>query len=82
MRTTLTARQFLDRDFLEVRTRLLDIAAALDRIDRAADPAPVRTDPKYAQLLASLPLLADPHPDRAERLQMHFSLPYDPNWRG
>ncbi len=77
----MTARQLLDRDFLEVRARLLDIASSLDRIDRGADPPTARGDTRYRQLGDALRLLTDARSDRAERLQMLFSLPYDPNWR-
>ena len=31
----LSAGQTLDREFLAIRARLIDVAAALDRIDRA-----------------------------------------------
>jgi len=70
----------LDRCFLEIRHRLLDIAAGIDRIDRADDAAKTRSDHRYLQLEEAVRLLIDGKPDRAERIQMVFSLPYDGKW--
>lgn len=80
MPTTLTAGEMLDRCFLEIRHRLLDIAAGIDRIDRADDAAKTRSDHRYLQLEEAVRLLIDGKPDRAERIQMVFSLPYDGKW--
>jgi len=76
----MSARELLDTGFLEMRTRLLDIAAALDRIERAQGSAEARRDARYRLLHEALRLLADEKPDRAQRIQMLFSLPYDPAW--
>ena len=82
MAATNTARETLDGCFLEVRSRILDIAAGLDRIDRGADADAVRQDQRLQRLHQAIAVLADGAPDRAERVQQAFSLPYDPNWRG
>ena len=70
----------LDRTFLETRARLLDVAANLDRLDRAADAAAVATDPRLAKIRAALAILSADRPDRAEAIQQLFSLDYDPDW--
>jgi hypothetical protein len=80
MPTTRTAVEVLDRDFLETRHRLLDIAAALDRMDRVDEAGQVHSDRRYTQLEQAIRVLADGQPDRAERVQMVFSLPYDEHW--
>jgi hypothetical protein len=67
-----TAAEVLDRDFLAIRCRLIELAAALDRIDRA--PGSAMGDPRLAQIRRSLEILAGLSPDRAERVQMEFSL--------
>jgi hypothetical protein len=67
-----TAIDVLDRDFLSIRCRLIELAAALDRIDRAQRSA--AGDPRLAQIRRSLEILAGPAADRAERVQMEFSL--------
>jgi hypothetical protein len=68
------ASNMLDIEFLGIRCRLVELAAALDRIDRAKDSA---ADPRTAQIHRSLEILAGDGPDRAEQVQMVFSLPYE-----
>ena len=65
------APQPLDREFLGIRCRLIELAAALDRIDRAGSSA--AGDPRMAQIRRGLELLAGDAPDRAEQVQMVFS---------
>jgi hypothetical protein len=77
----MTAQELFDRNFLEMRHRLLDLAAALDRIDRGDDSATVRRDARWTQLQQALNVLLDGQSDRAERVQMVFSIAYDPAWR-
>jgi len=69
----------LDRQFLEIRAKLLEVAASLDRITRAEGSA--EDDPRLAQLREALAMMAGPEGNRAERFQMIFSLPYDENWK-
>lgn len=76
----LSARQVLDRYFFEVRCKLLEIAATLDRIDRADDGDSMLRDSRREAINEALDILGDEGPDRAERVQMLFSRPYDPNW--
>ncbi len=78
---TTNATQVLDREFLEVRCRIIDIAAAMDRIDRAEPHTGQSEDPRMAQLRQAIALLIDGTPNRAERAQLNFSDEYDPNWR-
>ena len=73
----------LNRDFLETRSRILEIAAALDRLDRASSPphpgeAP---DRRLDQLRQAIAALLEPGPGRAETVQRLFSLDYDPQWQ-
>jgi hypothetical protein len=75
----LTATEVLDREFLEVRARLIDVAAALDRIDRADGSA--ADDPRLDQIRRAVEVLAGDTPGRAERVQSLFSLPYQEDWR-
>ncbi len=79
MSAPLTAGQALDRHFLDMRARLIDLAAALDRICRAKGSAD--DDPRMAQIHRALEILAQQPDDRAEQLQLLFSLPYDADWR-
>ena len=81
MASHMAARALLDNDYLEIRCRLLDIAASLDRIDAGTDAQDVANDERLAQIREALQLLAQNTPDRAARVQMIFSDAYDENWR-
>jgi hypothetical protein len=76
----LPADQALDRYFLEARSKLLDVAAILDRINRGADSRGVETDPRTARVREAVNILLDRSGGRAERIQKIFSLDYDPSW--
>lgn len=71
----------LDRDFLETRSRVLDLASALDRLDRAPRTGVEPPDNRVAQLRQAIEALLEPGPGRAETVQRIFSLDYDPGWR-
>jgi hypothetical protein len=61
----------LDREFLGIRCRLIELAASLDRIDRAGGPP--ADDPRMADIRSSLEVLAGNASDRAEQMQLVFS---------
>ncbi len=50
------ASEVIDREFLGVRARLIDVAATLDRIDRAEGSA---ADPRLDRIRQSLQILGD-----------------------
>ena len=75
MPATIAIPASLDREFLGIRCRLIELAATLDRIDRATDSA--ASDPRLAQIRRSLEILVAGAPNRAEQVQMLFSLPYE-----
>ena len=75
----LVATEVLSREFLEVRAKILELAATLDRLDRA-DGA-VDDDPRIARIQKGLAMLQSSAPNRAENVQMIFSLPYDDGWQ-
>jgi len=66
-------------EFLEVRAKILELAASFDRLDRASGS--VAPDPRVGQIREAIEVLLDQAPDRAERVQLVFSLPYDDDWR-
>jgi hypothetical protein len=69
----------LDREFLEVRARLLEIGAALDRIDRAGGTP--GDDPRLTAIARAIDALRSGDGDRAEQIQLIFSIPYLEDWR-
>jgi hypothetical protein len=73
------ATDLMNREFLQIRARLLELAAAFDRIARA--PGNVVGDPRLVQIHRALELLNSETPNRAEQLQRIFSREYDPTWR-
>ncbi len=76
----LAASQILDVQFLGVRSKLIDLAATLDRMDRAAaceNNSSIDTDPRIEQIRQAVKLLLESGPNRAEAIQLIFSLPYD-----
>jgi hypothetical protein len=79
--TPLPANAALDSHFLEARSKLLDLAAILDRIGRGSGASSVSDDPRLARIRQALDILADPSGGRAERIQKLFSLDYDPTWK-
>jgi hypothetical protein len=76
----LDAPEVLNREFLEVRARLLQVAASLDRLDRASGS--VKTDPRLAKIGQALAVLSGSQGDRAEKIQLIFSRPFDAKWLG
>ena len=68
-----TAAEVLDRDFLSIRCRLIELAAALDRIDRADGSA--LGDERLAQVRRSLEILAGSLPSRADACKWSFHWP-------
>lgn len=63
--------QVIDRDFLEHRAKLIDLAAFLDRCDRAEGT----DDFRLKALRAAIPLLIDGQSERARRVLESFSDP-------
>ncbi|MCH2134132.1 MAG: hypothetical protein MK116_10320 [Phycisphaerales bacterium] len=76
----LTRREIADAYFLEHRAKLLDIAAFLDRIDRAADDDGDE-DFRISAIRSCLAMLIDGEGDRARRvldqLSDHSTEPLD-----
>lgn len=59
--------------FMEHRAKLIDLAAFLDRCDRAADDLHGREDFRLRALREGIAILLDGQPDRAARVLDHFS---------
>lgn len=79
----LPPQQVLDTYFLETRAKLLEIAATLDRLDRANAAYPADAiradDPRLTFVRRALDILKSPTPasdapSRAEALQRLYSL--------
>jgi hypothetical protein len=75
----MAAPDVLNREFLEIRGKLLEIAASLDRLDRSAGS--VAGDRRLALLREALEVLMDDRGDRAEQIQLLFSRQYNDDWQ-
>ncbi|MEM9367433.1 MAG: hypothetical protein AAGD07_15690 [Planctomycetota bacterium] len=75
-----SADDWVDDCYLEVRARILQIAADLDRIDRAGVPTGSAAQ-RRQQLEKSLTILLSDDPDRAAAIQHLFSRDYQSDWR-
>jgi hypothetical protein len=73
------ATAVLEQEFLPIRAKILEIAAALDRLDRA--DGSMDGDKRKAQILAGIEALLRSDDDRAEQVQLIFSRPYDDEWQ-
>ena len=79
MTTELTSEQIMKQEFLPVRAKILEIAATLDRLQRAEGNE--ASGKELSLLKSAVNILQEEDPGRAERVQMLFSLPYAENWR-
>ncbi len=71
MSSSLPVVKGMDREFLGIRCRLIELAAMFDRLDREQSPA---DDPRRGKITQALDILLADVPDRAERIQMALSL--------
>jgi phage-related protein len=72
-----TSKEILESNFLEIRSRILELAAALDRIERAGSPEDL---PLWKQIHQGLDHLQTGQKNRAERIQLLFSRPFEADW--
>jgi hypothetical protein len=70
----MNSTELLEEYFLENRTKVLEIAAFLDRVDRA-EGAVELDDYRWRAFRETLRILADSSGDRMERIQMLLSDP-------
>lgn len=71
--------QILDREYLTLRAKILEIAASLDRIERA--DGDVSEDDRVIQVRKGLDILLSEGSTRAEQVQLLFSHPYKEGWQ-
>ena len=74
----MSAEQILDREFLQLRAKILELAASFDRLDRAAGAA---NQERLDRLRRALDILQEARADRAEQVQLLFSREYHPDWK-
>jgi hypothetical protein len=72
-----TSAEVVDRYFLEHRAKLIDLAAFLDRIDRAGGASGAESDFRIAALFKAIDVLCDGRADRAGRILAIFFVKTD-----
>ena len=78
MNSPMTAQAVLDREFLEIRAKILELAASFDRLDRSGT---IDRDQRLDLIREGISTLDFETNDRAEKVQFIFSREYDPDWR-
>lgn len=68
----LSQQQLIDEYFMEMRAKLLDVAAFLDRLDRSVERN-AEDDFRMMAMRQALQMLAEQATDRVSSLQMLFS---------
>jgi len=86
MSIPMNSQQVLDREYLEIRGKILEVAASLDRLERAAGD--VAQDPRMALLHQGLQIALQSTADneansdsKAKQIQLLFSREYADAWR-
>lgn len=74
----MTAAEIMDREFFEMRALILQLAASLDRMGRSKSPAV--PEEKLKLLENGIRILLTQENNRANLVQMLFSLPYADQW--
>ena len=75
----LSAPEVLNREFLEIRCKILELAAAFDRLGRSdGSVEEIRGWRGYGEALTAV---LDQSSDRVEQVQMIFSREYEEDWQ-
>lgn len=77
--TPMPAPAVLDREFLEIRAKILELGASFDRLGRGEGS--VADDPRMTRIREALAVLQDKSGERAEQIQLIFSRAYDDDWQ-
>jgi hypothetical protein len=73
----MNGNDIFEHEFLPLRAKLLEAAAALDRVDRAGGAV---DDPRMTRLREAIGVLLQADRARTEQLQMIFSRTYQQDW--
>ncbi|MFL2870316.1 MAG: hypothetical protein ACJZ8O_06150 [Pirellulaceae bacterium] len=79
MSIPMTSGEVLDREYLEIRAKILQLAASFDRLDRA--DGDVSSDDRSDLIRKGLEILQSSDDNRAEQIQLLFSREYEDVWR-
>jgi hypothetical protein len=74
------AIDIFEQTFLLTRAKLLEVAAALDRLDRSDGSDAVANDSRMKQIRQAVDVIQNQDSNRAEQIQLLFSESYDEGW--
>lgn len=74
------SEQVVEQEYLQMRAKILEMAAFLDRLDPAAEHSSI-TESRLSLLRQGCELLLDAEGEKAARVQLLFSRHYDSQWR-
>lgn len=75
------AEQVVEQEFLQVRAKILEIAAFYDRLETEDAQLSEANQQRLKLLDAGCQLLLDSESNKASRVQLLFSRQYDESWR-
>ena len=79
MSIPMTSGEVLEREYLEIRAKILQLAASFDRLDRA--DGDVSSDSRSELISKGLEILQSSDDNRAQQVQLLFSREYEDSWR-
>ena len=80
MAIPMNSPEILEREFFEIRAKILEIAAAFDRLDRSTGD--ISADARLKLIEEALQVLQQlSREDRAEQVQLIFSREYNDQWQ-
>ena len=74
-----SAEQIVADDFMIARARIVELAATLDRIERATGDVEDSTNMQL--LIQGMHILCDDEVEKAKRVQLLMSRQYEPKWQ-
>lgn len=72
------ASKIIAEEFLIARSKILELAATLDRIERGSGD--IESSAQMNLLMQGIHILTDEEVDKAKRVQLLMSRQYDPEW--
>lgn len=81
MQVPIDAVELLDREYLTIRAKILELAATFDRLERSRGDVTKSPEMVAVQQALEVLLAKETDADRAERIQLIFSRPYTKEWK-
>jgi len=80
MEVPIDAAELLEREYLGIRAKILEVAATFDRIDRSRGDLVANREMLVIRQALEVLISEKENANRAEQIQLIFSRPYDDQW--